>query len=202
MSTSYYIRRKPDKAKVEQLTKLMLEDDTLSKSACIQSLYDELYGDMRFNHDKGCLEGCETKIGRYTGGWKFLWHPLIFERITFSVGKRKTENGDVYYAEYDEPTYYCFWGKLTKEDITNVIMDGNHFIYDEYGQLQDKKDFLEMSMNTTQGYDDDSYFAEHPKERRYSDQIRTNMFIKAGYDVKYGTGDFYSDGMRFAVYDF
>ena len=83
---------------------------------------------------------------------------------------------------------------LTKEDDEYVL-------YNEYNEIQDKKEFLDMSLNS-QGWDDESYFKEHPEEHRYYDMDRFTMLSKAGYDVEYGRGDFYSDGLRFAVYDF
>jgi hypothetical protein len=201
MSCSYYLRRKPDKEKLKELTELMFGDDTLEHVVEVQKLFDELYGDMWFNSEKNCLDGCGVKIGRYTGGWKFLWHPLVFQRNNFHFERVKTENGEIIRAVYDDPTFYCFWGELTRDAITSVIMDDNNFVYDEYGQLQDKNEFLNMAMNT-QGYDDDSYFKEHPEQYRYKDYLRAEMFRKFGCDAHYGKGDFYSDGLRFAVYDF
>lgn len=201
MSTGYFIRRKPDIAKRKYLVELMRKDKTMRHIDEVTKIIDELYGEMVFSNEKNCLIGCELYIGRDTGGWKFLWKPHVYERVTFHLKREKTETGERCFPVYDEPTYYCFYGTLTRENIINKIMDDEYVLYNEYNEIQNKKEFLDMSLNS-QGWDDESYFKEHPEEHRYYDMDRFTMLSKAGYDVEYGRGDFYSDGLRFAVYDF
>lgn len=201
MSTGYFLRRKPDKAKLEYLTELMLKDETMQNIDDVSKLYDELYGEMRFSNEKNCLIGCELYIGRDTPGWKFLWKPHVYARINFHLEREKTETGERCYPVYDEPTYYCFYDKLTRQNVVDKVMDDVYVLYDEYNKIQDKQEFLDKALNT-QGWDDESYFNEHPEGHRYYDMDRYTMLSKAGYDVEYGHGDFYSDGLRFAVYDF
>ena len=88
---------------------------------------------------------------------------------------------------------------LTKQGITDYVMQSDIEIYDEYGEKQDKKEFLDFAFNK-EGLNSKSYYEKY-QERPVliSKSELINMLISEGYDIQYPYHDFESDGLRFAT---
>lgn len=178
MSTNYYLRKKPT---IEQVTELKdLIDKTLTGDCFKDVLYltDKLYGlNDEYEHDRGTIH-----IGKYSGGWKFLWCPNVYTNIDGEIVK----------------TY-----ELTKEGLTNFIMQDSYVLIDEYGTILDKQKFLKESFETNEDdYDSLKYNEKYPDKYPANMLSYQEKFKQLGYTFRnmYQT-DFYSDGLRFSTFD-
>ena len=127
---------------------------------------------------------CESyerrEIGHRAGGWQFSWYPF-----------------NIYLKD------------LTRKGIEDLIYREDIIVYNEYGEIEDKKKFLEMAFNwDVDGWDSNSYREEHPNETRWSMQERQNICkhtlellgrkTKPVFDSIYQT-DFKNDGLRWTI---
>lgn len=168
MGTNYFARIIPTKKRKQELIQAIEADDF----HIITDLTQELYG-----HRDQYNDGGEIHLGKSSAGWKFLWNSNI-HRIWRNTG---------YEIHYVYP--------LTKKGITDFVMREDVQIYDEYGDKQDKKEFLNFAFNK-EGLDGTTYYAEHPAETIYHSE-EESMFRNLGYTVE--CYDFYSDGLRFST---
>ena len=99
---------------------------------------------------------------------------------------------------------------LTKQGITEFVMRDDVIIYDEYGEQEDPKEFLEMAFSwgkesgyTSKTYEDSQerssfrsyYWSEKYQRALWSE--KDEMWLDLGYNVEYY--DFESDGLRFST---
>lgn len=186
MGTNYYIKQKPLVNDVNRLVSLI--KDTLDNQNVnyqeIKDLVDELYDERTpFN-----LNGKVIHIGKNSAGWKFLWNPNIIK-----IPKYNYLNGDVMPYTYNK-VY-----ELTKESIREFIMRPENILVDEYGEIQDKKEFLDWAFNKD-GLDSESYAEKYNDESRYPEIERQKMWKELGFTFNsIYQHDFYSDGLRFST---
>lgn len=191
MGTNYYARVIPTKERKKEIITAVLNDDF----TLINKLVNETYG-LPAAED-GELLGGNIHLGKASCGWKFLWNPNIYK-----LANGHLEEGNVWVV--DDPTILQFY-ELNKKSITDFVNQDNVLIYDEYGELQDKKEFLEYAFNKD-GWDSEAYHKwEHEQypERKNFWNYKTyyvEFLISLGYKMNEGYNDFYSDGLRFATY--
>jgi len=191
MGTNYYARVIPTKERKKEIITAVLNDDF----PLINKLINETYGLPAA--EKGELLGGNIHLGKASCGWKFLWNPNIYK-----LANGHLEEGNVWVV--DDPTILQFY-ELNKKSITDFVNQDNVLIYDEYGELQDKKEFLEYAFNKD-GWDSETYYKwerEQYPERKNFWNYKTNyveFLISLGYKMNEGYNDFYSDGLRFATY--
>ena len=191
MGTNYYARIIPTKERKKEIITAVLNDDF----PLINKLIDETYGSPAAEEYE--LTGGNIHLGKASVGWKFLWNPNIYK-----LSNGHLEEGNVWVI--DDPTILQFY-ELNKKSITDFVNQDNVLIYDEYGEQQDKKEFLEYAFNKD-GWDSESYYKwerEQYPERKNFWNYKTNyveFLISLGYKMNEGYSDFYSDGLRFATY--
>ena len=137
--------------------------------------------DLYEDAERLMYECCEKReIGHRAGGWKFSWYPF-----------------NIYLKD------------LTRKGIEDLIYREDIIVYNEYGEVEDKKEFLDMAFSwCVNGLDSNSYRKEHPNETRWSmldRQHRCTQQLKTlGHKVKpvfksmYQT-DFENDGLRWTI---
>lgn len=87
---------------------------------------------------------------------------------------------------------------LSKQGITDFIMQENVYIVDEYGKVQNKEEFLEWSFNK-EGISHKEYY-NNPENKDFfyrEDQRIIEKWTSLGYNPEYG--EFFSDGLRFST---
>lgn len=182
MGTNYYARIIPKE-----------EDKQLLKEAIDTNDYDTIKGmvaDMYHSLDEYTHKGGEIHLGKSSDGWKFLWNSNIHE---YCDGRFDKDNHFI--PVYKQWSPY----ELTKEGITRFVMRPDIEIYDEDGELQDKKEFLDFAFNK-EGIDGKEY-QTNPKYnagiywRESAESLR--KFTSLGFKPEYG--EFYSDGLRFST---
>lgn len=188
MGTNYYIKQKPLIQDVNLLTSLI--KDTLDNQNVdyqeIKDLVSELYDERTpFN-----LNGRVIHLGKNSAGWKFLWNPNIVE-----IPKSNYVNGKFVVVS---PIYDKVY-ELTKESIREFVMRPGNILVDEYGDIQDKEEFLEWAFNK-EGLDSESYAEKYNDEPRYPETERQKMWKDLGFTFNsIYQHDFYSDGLRFST---
>ena len=188
MGTNYYIKQKPLIKDVDLLTSLI--EDTLDNQNVdyqeIKDIVDELYCERTPLN----LNGRVIHIGKNSGGWKFLWNPNIVE-----IPKYAYINGEFVVM----PSIYDKVYELTKESIREFIMHPENILVDEYGDIQNKEEFLEWAFNK-EGLDSESYDKKYNGEGRYPETKRQELWKKLGFTFNsIYQHDFYSDGLRFST---
>lgn len=183
MGTNYYARIIPREEDKQELIKA-IQDDNFDD---VTKLATELYG----TRNEYSYKGNEIHLGKSSCGWKFLWNSNIHK---FPNGYLDDDKN--YILEYD----YDYIYPLTKEGITNFIMREDVYVIDEYGEIQDKTEFLNYSFNK-EGIDNKEYYT-NPEYSRGDSYYRDSKevldkFKDLGFNPKYG--EFYSDGLRFST---
>lgn len=192
MSTSYFIRRlsivNDNKDKLKDLIDKSTNGEHFEE---ILELTSKMYGCV----DKYNLDSNVLRIGHQAGGWKFLWVPNCWE---CDNGHYDVEN-KIWVSNLEFKKTY----DLSKDGITNFVMDHDNVVVDEYGKILDKKEFLEMAFNwCTDGVDIDDYYEANPTLLKFDMSSFQTMWKKYGYEFKSIYSDaFYSDGLRFCIYD-
>lgn len=120
-------------------------------------------------------------IGKRATGWKFLW----CANVTRKHGK------------------IVKMYELNRKAITAFIMQDEYVIVNEYDEVIDKNDFLDMAFNwETDGYDSVRYNLEKESGYRFDETKHQEIFKELGYKFNYiWQSDFYSDGLRFSTLD-
>ena len=189
MGTNYYIKQKPLVNDVNRLISLI--EDSLDYQNVnyqeIKDIVDELYCERTpFN-----LNGRVIHLGKSSAGWKFLWNPNIVK-----IPKSNYVNGKFVAVM---PSIYDKVYELTKESIREFVMRPGNILVDEYGDIQDKEEFLEWAFNK-EGLDSESYAKEYNGEGRYPETERQKMWKDLGFTFNsIYQHDFYSDGLRFST---
>ncbi len=189
MGTNYYIKQKPlidDANRLISLIEGTIDNQNVNYRE-IKDLVDELY-DKRtpFN-----LYGRVIHIGKNSFGWKFLWNPNIIEIPNYDY----KYDGEIIVKSSTYDKVY----ELTKESIREFIMRPENILVDEYGDIQDKEEFLEWAFNK-EGLDSESYYKEYNSEVRYPETERQKIWKKLGFTFNsIYQHDFYSDGLRFST---
>lgn len=180
MGTNYYARIIPKEKDKETLKKAIDNNDYNT----ITKLYNELYGELNeYNH-----KGGEIHLGKASYGWKFLWNSNIHK---YYDDEYDINGNFISVCKYWKPY------ELTKDGIREFIMRDDVEIYDEYGDLEDKEEFINYAFNK-EGLDGYKYHLEHPDEIVWRDSEDTlKPFRDLGYSPEYG--NFYSDGLRFST---
>ena len=197
MSTNYYIRKKPSKDQIEELKHLIDLSAEGKAFREIKQIICNLY-DLPEKWDKdswGVLH-----LGLRTGGWKFLWCAnLIY------INQSYMKDGEFIHMPYKYETRY----PLTKQGIRDFVMDDNHVVVDEYGDILDKEEFLEMAFNwNPDGYDSLSYAKATEEDMSISSSSSWSFskeqepFKKLGFTfISPRQTDFESDGLRFNIFE-
>lgn len=106
-------------------------------------------------------------------------------------------------GEYVSKYKYEYRYPLTKQGLTYFIMQDDIVVIDEYDEIQDKKEFLEMAFNwEPDGWDSLEYNDEYPDKHHYSFSKEQEMYKELGYMfyTRYQT-DFFNDGLRWTIFD-
>jgi len=200
MSTNYYLHIIPSKQKKMELHHAI----DLNDFDLIKTLVEEMYGRIEKHWETQEITGGIVHLGKRAGGWKFLWNPNVF---VIRHGHVEEENGQRRWVE--EPNTGKYLYPLTKQGLYDFIFRKDVLIYDEYHDLQDKKEFWKMALDwgynrENEGWDGASYEAhERSQNKNYREYPITGEltdFLKSeGYKfTSWTNSDFYSDGLRFA----
>lgn len=196
MGTNYYARILPKENEKQELIKMIQDDDYNNIVEFVSKLYDDRNQYTRL--------GNVIHLGKRSCGWKFLWNPNVIKYYDGYVDPETKE-----YISVDK---YDYVYPLTKQGITDFVMREDVIIYDEYGEQQDPKEFLEMAFSWGQpdGWIGKTY-EEDPrsgpsnyKNYYWSEKYQRGMHLKEdemwfdlGYIVEYY--DFEADGLRFST---
>ena len=199
MGCNFYAHIIPTKERKRKLLDAIDADDFY----LITKLTDEMYGDVTKGYDQ-TITGGIVHLGKLSYGWKFLWDPNVF---IIRHGHLEDVNGQRKWVK--EPNTGKYLYPLTKQGLHDFIFRDDVLIYDEYHELQDKKEFWKMALEwgyekEDEGWDAASYEAyERSKSKNYRKYPVTGEltdFLKnEGYKfTSWTNSDFYSDGLRFA----
>ena len=122
-------------------------------------------------------------LGKKSAGWRFCWNPNTKVRVL----KGKTIVIQIY--------------PLSQQGIQKILMDPLIDIEDEYGEIQDKSEFLDMAFSK-KGISGDTYRLAHPEASTfdYIFQGRQDPWKLLGYSfMDGGSYDFENDGLIFSV---
>ena len=204
MGTNYYAKIRADKKKEKELIELITNGNTADYDKIVE-LTNELYGEAVFVNSKGCLVGSVIHIGKKSRGWKFLWEHHLYVVKNGHVEEEETQPGHSVLKYVEEPdTLYSLYGKLTKENIRKFIMREDIDIYDEYGELLDKNEFLEIAFSQD-GLDSITARKEMSEKERRRPVYQADEWLEpinmAGYKVRKNATDFSpNNGLRFAIF--
>ena len=184
MGTNYYLRKlttDKDRETLKNLIDLSADGSNYSE---INDLVSTMYGKC----DTWERDNYTVHLGKSSCGWKFLWNPNVVKRPTGhydSEAKRWIDDGFEYVKKYE----------LTKKGIRDFIMDEGSIVIDEYGDIQDKEEFLEFAFNK-EGVDSNTC----KDEPSWANSEGQKLWKELGYkfDNAYQF-DFYSDGLRFST---
>ena len=121
-------------------------------------------------------------------GSRFLWNPNIF---FFNTLKSKQDGS--FEVQYTEVTPYMTY-RLDKLGISTFINRPDLTVYTEYGEWQDKDEFLKMAFEFDD-FDEEEFKKNYVN--RFPDKIYSAEMKKLGYNVKEDTSIFYNDGLMF-----
>lgn len=176
MSTNYYARIIPTSNEKQTLIDAINSDDF----KLVEELTQKFYG-SRCDY---CGDGHNIHLGKRSCGWKFLWNPNV-------VRVWNSEECD-YQWDYVYP--------LTKQGIIDFVMRDDVIISDEYNEVLEPEEFLDMAFSWCVDGLDGKEYQTNPKYDApcyYGDYVNENKWKELGYTVEYY--DFYSDGLRFST---
>lgn len=191
MSTNYYLRHKPTFGQINELTDLIRSTKNGEHFKEVIDMVNKIYGEPdEYDHPE---EWGKLHIGKRSNGWKFQWCPNIIKHNMSYM-----EDGE-YVPKYE----YKYRYPLTKQGLTDFIMQDDVVVIDEYYEVQDKAEFLEMAFNwDVDGWDSLTYNAEHPYSYRYDFYKEQEKYKKLGYTFSTGyQTDFFNDGLRWSIWD-
>ena len=182
MGTNYYAKIIPKEDKKQELINAIVKDD-FDK---VIELSNELYGSRNEWDGKGGI----VHLGKNSYGWSFLWNPNVQYYCDGYLDENK---------QYVPVWKHKFTYPLTKQGITDFVMQENVYIIDEYGEVQDKQEFLNWSF-TKKGLSHREYYND-PKNNDhyiyYDDKQTMEKWMSLGYNPEYG--EFFNDGLRFST---
>lgn len=201
MSTNYYAHILPTKERKKELHDAIENNDF----SLINKLHSELYSPISRDWNTNEIVGGVVHLGKGSCGWKFLWNPNVF--VIRNGHSEETPHGTRTWVWEPSTAEYIY--PLTKEGIKAFIDREDVLIYDEYDELQDKKEFWKMALEW--GYDKDNEGWDAASYEEYEESQGNNLKIypvtgelidllkQEGYEfTSYSNSDFYSDGLRFA----
>ena len=194
MGTNYYARIIPTKERKKELYDAIEANDF----HLIKQLTAEMYGRLEKSYDNDELFGGEVHLGKFSGGWKFLWNPNVY---VVRNGHMEDVNGTRRYIPDSDTPLYLY--PLTKQGLYDFIFREDVLVYDEYEELQDKEEFWQMAITYAQegGLDAAGYEKEYLKHIYPVTGELTDLLKAEGYQfTSMSNSDFYSDGLRFAGY--
>lgn len=184
MGTNFYARIIPKEEDKQKLIDAINNNDY----SIIEDLASELYG----NRNEYTRKGNVIHLGKRSSGWKFLWNPNVIKYIDGYLDENK-KYVPVYKYDYVYP--------LTKQDITDFCNREDVIITDEYGKIQDPKEFLEMAFSwgepdglTSKEYQENPKYDAPPY---FGCKRENEKWEDLGFKVEYY--DFESDGLRFST---
>lgn len=174
MGTNFYARVLPTKEQEQELIDAILNKE-FDK---IKELTQELYGSYGRYDDTGTV----YHLGKRSSGWSFLW------------------NHNVHFY-YDKNYNWCpkYIYSLNKQGITDFVNRDDVIIFNEYKDVLDKKEFLDMAF-TWIGINNKEYYTNPKYDSGYyysENQSTLNQLAAIGVKTEYG--EFYSDGLRFST---
>lgn len=182
MSTSYYLRRKPSQDEITNLVSLVKASVDGSNFNEILDKVSMMYKSDRYANfaDNECRV---IQIGHRACGQKFSWSCNLQRRI-----ERTSDDN------YE--TVYSYLYPLSKEGITEFIMRDEFVVVDEYGEVLDKREFLDMAFNWCLDGKESSMEAN----RYYDFTNEQEPFKKLGYNFRNNYQcDLIIDGLRFTI---
>ena len=189
MGTNYYLRKKPLLEQREELKKLIDSSEDGSNFREILDMANAMYGECdQYERDKAVVH-----LGKNSAGWKFLWNPNIVEK---NFGHYDAEK-KVFVDDFRTVIKY----DLSREGIIDFVMDDSYVLYNEYGEVTDKKEFLNWALNK-EGLDSVSYHKQYPDEPLpLLDDKRQEFWkrITGCIFTKPWQSDFEIDGLRFST---
>lgn len=191
MGTNYYLRKKPLLEKREELKKLIDSSEDGSNFREIKYMVDQMYGECdQYNRDNSIIH-----IGKSSYGWKFLWNPNIVEK---DFGHYDTEQKK-YISDIRPFGFY----DLSREGIIDFVMNDDYVLYNEYGEKQDKQEFLDWALNK-EGLDSISYYEKYPEEKQHvfclgRDRQEFWSRVTGCVFTEPYQSDFEIDGLRFST---
>ena len=203
MGTNYYARLIPTQEKKKELCQLITNSNDFYH---IQNVISEVYGPYTLSEGK--FYGGIIHLGKYSGGWKFLWNPNIFIQKNGHVDKVEVETNHYVYNYIADPETYHYVYPLTKKGIFDFINQDNIKIFDEYGKEYSAETFFNEAVDSVKWRDGEAFDAKsyHLYEESKGHKLsiyKNTEYIKAlcnlGFKVEWPYSDFYSDGLRFAV---
>lgn len=180
MSTNYFARILPSKERIKDLQKAVELSVKGENWSLLYSLTRQTY-DLRTPWN----EGGQVHLGKRALGWKFLWNSNIREKV---VEWSEDHTPLKYDYEYIYP--------LTHEGIANFIMREDVVIINEYEEVQDKKQFLNMAFSW-KGMIGKDWLTIYPKEEVWIGKEAAELIKRAGYTPQYN--EFINDGLRFST---
>lgn len=202
MSCNFYARIKPSKEAKEALKGAI----DIGFYQAIENCYKEMYSSLEYDYADEMFKGGYMHLGKRSCGWKFLWNPNIFIKRNGHTEEIENEHGVIERRWKIDASELIYFYPLTKEGIKAFIDRPDVEIYDEYDELQDKKEFWNMALNWGYekddiGYDARTYEEKYPEEKKYvCDSELIRLLERDGYKFSSVTkSDFYSDGLRFST---
>ena len=209
MGTNYFARIIPTKERKDKI-KQAIDNNDFDE---IRYLVNTTYSSPEYDYNGEGYVGGEIHLGKWSGGWKFLWNPNWYKLLKGHTEWEEFEGGrSGHWVDdgYDVFKYY----DLTKKSIKEFIDREDVLIYDEYGELQeDKEEFFNMAVNwvtwkTPDGEETEAWdgvlYAKWQKEngehyRKYTKTEYCTFLEELGYTMTEEYTDFFSDGLRFAT---
>lgn len=185
MGTNYYAKIIPKQMDKNKLI-VAINNNEFDK---VVELANELYGlsDEYTISEKGVFH-----LGKRSSGWDFIWNTNLKETYEGYYDDETLRHFD---PPYKNHRVY----ELTKQGITDFVMRSDVLIYDEYGKLQDKQEFLEMAFNW-KGTNCKEYYSKPENYSEFAnlmDQRTIRKFNREGFNPEYH--EFYNDGLRFST---
>ena len=190
MSTNYYLRHKPTFGQINELTDLIRSTKNGEHFKEVIDMVNKIYGEPD-EYDQ-TNEWGKLHIGKRSRGWKFQWCPNIIKHNMSYM-----EDGE-YIPKYE----YEYRYPLTKQGLTDFIMQDDIVVIDEYNEVQDKVEFLEMAFSWyPDGYDSRSYDSE-TNFKLYDFSKEQEKYKSLGFEFQsaYDT-DFINDGLRWTIHE-
>lgn len=190
MGTNYYLHKKPTKEELISLKETIDETANGTHFKEVLSAVHLLF-DKPESNDIDSIEGWgKLHIGKRSNGWKFDWCPNIIKMNLSYIDKNHN---------YVEKHEYRLRYPLTKQGITDYIMRDDIIVINEYGEVQDKEEFLDMAFNwfpdgldsSTSGSNNYWCFTKEQEPFKELGFTFSNDF----------QSDFISDGLRFSIFD-
>ena len=190
MGTNYYLHKSPSQEELISLKEMIDETaNGLNFKAVINAVHTLF--DEPDNKDIESVENWgKLHIGKRSNGWKFDWCPNILK-----LNMSYFDNDHKYVSKYEYKLRY----PLTKQGITDYIMRDDIIVIDEYGEVQDKKEFLDMAFNWFPDGLDSSTSCSNNSWHFTKEQ---EPFKELGFSFSNDfQSDFISDGLRFSIFD-